>query len=85
MPRKTMDKYTACRVICNVMTNKGFMNGWLGDRSDEFKRDQASDLFSLKRGKATDYWTAEYWLENNHFNMTRHCRIPRWVIDLALS
>lgn len=83
--RKENPKFWACRVIANVMTNRGFMNGWFGDTSDEFKLEQANGLARLKRGSSETPWTADWWLEMNRFNMTRYCRIPAWVQDLALS
>lgn len=65
-----MDRFKACRIIANVMTNRGFMNGWFGDVSDEFKLEQANALFRLSKGEAVR------WIDQNYFNMTRYCRIP---------
>lgn len=79
-----MSKFKACRIIANVMTNKGFMNGWFGDVSDEYKLDQANGLMRLKRGKPDAVWTADWWVEMNRFNMTHYCRIPERVIKAAL-
>lgn len=78
-------KMLACRIIANVMTNREFMNGWLGERSDEFKLQQAYALYILKRGNPETPSTADWWVLMNYYNMSRYCRIPDAVIVAAFG
>lgn len=80
-----LTQFQACKVIANTMTNKGFMNGWFGDTSDEFKLEQANALHGLPKGPADCSGTAAWWVDLNLFNMTHYCRIPAWVIVEAFG
>lgn len=76
--RKTNPKYWASKIIINVMVNGGFMNGWFGDTSDEFRSDQACALRNLSRD------ARKAWLERNRFNLTFYCRVPEHVFQVLM-
>lgn len=78
-------KMVACRIIANVMTNREFMNGWFGERSAEFKLQQAYALYCLKRGNSETPSTADCWVAMNYYKMSRDCRIPDAVIVAAFG
>ena len=78
-------KWIACRIIANVMTNRGFMNGWLGDTSDEFKLEQANALYDMRLGSLNEVRTATWWADMNRSNMVNNCNIPYAVIEAAFG
>ena len=78
-------KWRACRIVANVMTNRGFMNGWLGDTSDEFKLEQANALYAMKRGSIDQARTALWWADMNRSNMVNNSNIPKAIINDAFG
>lgn len=80
-----MNRLKAATIVAQVMTNRGFMNGWFGDDSKEFKDEQAQAIAKLPLGDADKVYTAKWWYELNKFNMTQYCKIPEHIQRAALG
>jgi hypothetical protein len=51
---KPITKARAVRHIVNMMCRRGFMNGWFGDVTKEFRDEQCSDFMSLSGPEQRD-------------------------------
>lgn len=70
-------KTKAVRVIVNTMTNAGFMSGWFGDDSREFRDEQVESFLDMDSREQRE------WVDRNHGNLTRYCRVPEPVLAVA--
>jgi len=76
---RVLTQSQCCRIIVNVMCNGGFMNGWIGDTSPEFRNEQVCNLINMTEEERTE------WIERNNFNLTHYCRVPTRVLQWAIK
>lgn len=62
-----MNKQTAITNIVEAMTTNGFMSGYFGDDSAEFKSEQVDEIAELDVVKLHD------WLSDNAHNIVNYC------------
>lgn len=58
-----------CAALVRTMCDNHFMNGWLGDVSEEYQAQQADYLFRFSPQEQ------ERWLERNRFNLVVYCDV----------
>lgn len=68
---------TALGIIVNAMCRAGHMNGWCGDVSAAFQKEQRQILEESEPHDRRD------WLERNRSNLLWRCDVPESVIAAA--